>query len=99
MTSLLEFVVRMKRLLVGGNRSEIRVVRSEIGNDGDMGSERVEGRLRPGKEVKRTLIILCAILYYYEISVANSPCTSSVDPLMFVSSQMGKSMNDVNNPG
>lgn len=62
MTSLLEFVVRMKRLVVKGKRSESRDVRSEIGDDDEIGSERVEGRLRPGKDVRRTLIILGAIV-------------------------------------
>ena len=61
-TSLFEFVVRMKRLLMRGNRSESRDVRSEIGDAEEMGSERVEGRSRPGKAVRRTLIVLCAIL-------------------------------------
>lgn len=52
----------MKRLLVPGNRSESRDVRSEMGDDGKMGSESVEGRLRPGKDVRRTLIIVGAIV-------------------------------------
>lgn len=60
-TSLFEFVVRIKRLLVKGNLSESRDVRFEMGDVGEMGSERVEGRLRPGKDVTRTLIISRAI--------------------------------------
>lgn len=62
MISLFEFVVRMKRLLVRGNRSESLDVRSEMGDAGEMGRESVEGRLSPGKDVRRTLIISCAIL-------------------------------------
>lgn len=48
--------------MVKGKRSESRDVRSEIGDDEEIGSERVEGRLRPGNDARRTLIILCAIV-------------------------------------
>lgn len=61
-SSLFELVVIMKRLFVFGRRSTSCEVRSDIGVDANTGRDRVDGRLRPGKEVKRTLIILGAIL-------------------------------------
>lgn len=60
-SSLFEFVVMMKRLLICGRRSLSWEVRSDMEVDGDTGRDRVEGRLRPGKDVKRTLIMVGAI--------------------------------------
>ena len=60
--SLFEVVVSMRRLLICGRRSEIWDVRSEILVEADTGMERVEGRFSPGKEVKKTFIVLGAIM-------------------------------------
>jgi len=59
--SRLEVVVRMRRVLSEGMRAARRVMRSDIGVEEGMGKERVVGRLRPGKEVRKTLIVLSSI--------------------------------------
>jgi len=59
--SWLEVVVRISRVLSEGRRAARRVVRSEIGVEAGIGTERVLGRLRPGKEVRKTLMILSVI--------------------------------------
>lgn len=51
-------------------------MRSEIGDADGTGSDRVDGRLRPGNDVKRTLMICGAILnlsdgdYYLRLRAA-----------------------------
>lgn len=54
---LFEIVVRIRRLLCAGIRSWIRSWRSEMLVAAGKGKERVAGRLRPGKEVKKTLTV------------------------------------------
>jgi hypothetical protein len=49
--------VRMSRLLCVGRRLSIRSWSSEIVVSEGRGRERVDGRLSPGKDVKRTLIV------------------------------------------
>lgn len=56
-SSLLEFVVRIRRLFTRGRRSWSRSVKSETVDVAGTGRERVEGRPRPGKEVRRMLIV------------------------------------------
>jgi len=58
---LFDVVVRIRRLLTSGTRSAIKEVRSEIDDEEDTGRERVDGRLSPGNEVRRTLIICGAM--------------------------------------
>ena len=60
--SLFDVVVRMSRLLIRGRRSDIWVVSSEICVDADTGRERVDGKSSPGKEVRKTLMTLGAIV-------------------------------------
>lgn len=52
----------IRRLLSCGRRADSCEVRSDIGVDAGTGIERVGGRLSPGKDVKRTLIVLDAML-------------------------------------
>lgn len=59
--SRLEVVVRMRRVLSEGRRAARRFIRSDIGVEEGMGKERVVGRLRPGKEVRKTLMVLSSI--------------------------------------
>ena len=59
--SRLEVVVIIRRVLSDGRRAARRVVKSETGVEAGMGRESVFGRLRPGKEVKNTLMVLSAI--------------------------------------
>ena len=63
-SSLLEVVVRISRVLRDGRRVVRRLVRSEMVVVEGRGSERVGGRLRPGNEVSRILIVIGAILLY-----------------------------------
>jgi len=49
--------VRMRRLLCAGRRSWSRICSSARVVVAGRGRERVAGRLRPGKEVKRTLTV------------------------------------------
>ena len=60
-SSRLDVVVRIRRVLREGRRAARRVVRSEIGVEAGTGRERVLGRLRPGKEVRKTLMVLSAM--------------------------------------
>jgi hypothetical protein len=59
---LLEMVVRMRRLLCVGRRSWRRSCSCEIVVSAGSGRARVEGRLSPGKDVKRMLTVGEAIL-------------------------------------
>lgn len=52
----LEVVVRVRRLVVG-RRARSWVVKVEMGVEARVGRERVGGRPRPEKEVRRMLII------------------------------------------
>ena len=61
-SSLLEVVVRMRRVVRAGRRSVRSEVRSEIGVEARTGRDSVEGRLRPGKEVRKTLMVLSAMM-------------------------------------
>ena len=70
--SLFEFVVIIRRLLSCGRRADSCEVRSDIGVDAGDGRERVGGRLSPGKDVKRTVIVLDAILRDKEPNVSMS---------------------------
>lgn len=54
---LFEIVVRIRRLLCAGMRSESCSRSAEIVVVAGKGRERVDGRLRPGKEVRRTLTV------------------------------------------
>lgn len=54
---LLEVVVRVRRLIVGGKRAVSWVVKVEMGVEAGVGRERVGGRPRPEKEVRRMLIV------------------------------------------
>ena len=54
---LLETVVRIRRLLCAGMRSWRCSCSSVIEVVASRGRERVDGRLRPGKDVKRTLTV------------------------------------------
>lgn len=60
--SLFAFVVRSRRLLTGGMRSSIADARSWIVVSAASGSESVDGRPKPGKEVIRTLIVDAAMI-------------------------------------
>ena len=61
-SSLLEVVVRMRRVVRLGRREVRKEVRSEIEVEAGTGRESVEGRLRPGKEVRKTLMVLSAMV-------------------------------------
>ena len=65
--SLLEVVVRISLVLRDGRRVVRRLVRSEMVVVEGRGSERVVGRLSPGKEVSRMLIVVCSIMLYQEL--------------------------------
>jgi hypothetical protein len=54
---LLEMVVRIRRLLCAGMRSWRRSWSWVIEVAAGKGRESVDGRLRPGKEVRRTLTV------------------------------------------
>ena len=54
---LFEMVVRIRRLLCAGMRSESCSWSSQTVVAAGNGRERVDGRLRPGKEVRRTLTV------------------------------------------
>jgi len=54
---LLEVVVRVRRLIVGGKRAVSWVVKVEMGVEAGVGRERGGGRPRPEKEVRRMLIV------------------------------------------
>jgi hypothetical protein len=54
---LFDMVVRINRLLCAGMRSCSRSWSSEILVAAGNGSERVDGRLRPGKDVRRTFTV------------------------------------------
>ena len=55
-------MVRINLVLRDGMRAVRRLVRSEMVVVEGRGSDRVEGRLRPGNEVSRMLIVVGAIL-------------------------------------
>ena len=57
-TSLLKVVVRMSRDFICGRWPDSCCLRSVMGVEASTGSDRVEGSPRPGKEVKKTLIVL-----------------------------------------
>lgn len=59
--SLFEVVVRMSRESICGSRSESCCLKSMIEVELSIGRDKVDGRPRPGNEVKRTLIIRGAI--------------------------------------
>lgn len=54
---LFEAVVKMRRLLTLGMRSNIRSRSCEMVIEEETGSESVDGRFSPGKEVRRTFIV------------------------------------------
>ena len=54
---LFEIVVRIRRLLCAGRRSCMRSWSCEMVVSAETGSERVEGRFSPGKEVRRMLTV------------------------------------------
>lgn len=54
---LLEVVLMMRRLFIGGRRAVSWVVKVEMGVEAGMGRERVGGRPRPEKEIMRMLIV------------------------------------------
>lgn len=56
-SGLLEVVVRVRRLYVGGRRAVSWVVKVEMEVEAGVGRERVVGRPRPEKEVRRMLIV------------------------------------------
>jgi len=59
---VLEVVVRVRRLCIGGRRAVSWVVKVEMGVEAGVGRERVGGRPRPEKEVRRMLIVGDSIL-------------------------------------
>jgi len=59
---LFEIVVRMSRLLCAGRRLSMRSWSSDIVVLEGRGRERVDGRLSPGKDVRRTLTVDEAIV-------------------------------------
>lgn len=66
---LFEDVVKMRRLSICGRRFARRKAKSAIGTEAAVGMDRVGGRLSPGNDVKRTLImggvILCGMAGEY----------------------------------
>ncbi len=56
-TSLFEVVVSTRRLSRLGRRSVSCGVRSAMGAEAATGRDRVDGKPRPGKEVRRTLTV------------------------------------------
>lgn len=54
---LFEIVVRIRRLLCAGSRSWMRLLSCDMVVSAGKGRERVDGRLRPGKDVKKTLSV------------------------------------------
>ena len=68
-SSLLEVVVRMRRVVSWGRREVRREVRSAIGVEARTGRESVEGRLRPGKEVRKTLMVWSAMTADVRVSL------------------------------
>ena len=75
--SLLEVVVRISLVFRDGRRVLRRLVRSEMVVVEGRGSERVVGRLRPGNEVSRILIVVGAIMLYSRTSTKGK--TSSTE--------------------
>lgn len=56
-SSLFDVVVRIRRLSIHGMRSLSCSFKSPIGVEAATGIDRVAGKLRPGKDVNKTLII------------------------------------------
>lgn len=66
--SLLELVVRISRLSTSGMRLVRAAVKSATVEVAGRGSERVGGRPRPGKEVRRTLMVEGAMACRCEVT-------------------------------
>ena len=61
-TSLFEVVVSINRLLLCGSRSAICCLRSPVDVEAEVGKASVDGRPRPGKEVRSTLTVRSAMI-------------------------------------
>lgn len=64
---LFDVVVRVRFEAVAGSRSDMRFSTSPTVDEDGTGRESVEGSPKPGKVVRRTLIIWGAILFFFVV--------------------------------